>query len=115
VSAKRSYDIYRKVVAYQRKDGTGKEKNFVIPKSKRIKCTCSPDTRNIEEINGVFICIDCEKSICQPTPLESLNLVRAAVGFKKIEPKYRVCLKCNEKFISEGIHHRICCQTTEEE
>lgn len=37
---------------------------------------------------------------------DSINKLRLLVGLKSLEKKMRACLKCDEKFISEG--QRLC-------
>ena len=39
---------------------------------------------------------------------EELNEARRLSGLKEIHLKQRVCLRCEEKFNSEGSHNRLC-------
>ncbi len=40
--------------------------------------------------------------------IEQINEVRHLSGLKEIHLKQRVCLRCEEKFNSEGNHNRMC-------
>ncbi|HJN03030.1 MAG: hypothetical protein QF907_05610 [Nitrospinota bacterium] len=37
-----------------------------------------------------------------------INEARRLSGLKEIISKHRVCLRCDRKFVSEGIHNRLC-------
>lgn len=40
--------------------------------------------------------------------LEQINEVRHSMGMPEINYKERTCLRCDESFISAGIHNRLC-------
>ncbi len=40
--------------------------------------------------------------------IEQINEARRLSGLKKIISEHRVCLRCDRKFVSEGIHNRLC-------
>ncbi len=40
--------------------------------------------------------------------IEQINQVRRLSGLNKIISGHRACLRCNRKFVSEGIHNRLC-------
>ena len=40
--------------------------------------------------------------------IEQINQVRRLSGLKEIISGHRICLRCGRKFVSEGIHNRLC-------
>lgn len=40
--------------------------------------------------------------------IDQINEARRLSGLKEIIPEQRVCLNCDRKFVSEGIHNRLC-------
>ena len=45
---------------------------------------------------------------CDSISLEELNVLRVSMGLPPIEYKERECMACESKFISEGLHNRLC-------
>ncbi len=40
--------------------------------------------------------------------IDQINEARRLSGLKEIISQHRVCLRCDTKFVSEGIHNRLC-------
>ena len=60
----------------------------------------------MEKVNRGFNMDRSEKT--KSYDIVHINEARRMSGLKEIQPKNRICLRCERKFVSQGEHNRLC-------